>query len=180
MRYQLDLTVLLALLLSVESVSSAQVERSEMSVAGQALSLGMGKRDALQRFSTCCKVTPLGSDAVIVQNRKNSSDELGGMVYFQRDKVVGISADRDWSPDADSYKTALAFYRLVEKSSKDARSKATIYAYSLDGSNGEAKFVVVVFDDGRRVRLEIQNPDPGPNRHQQVAVSECIGNCSDW
>src|SRR2546423_1674891 len=62
--------------------SSSQTAQSGLRVAGEALSVGMNRHEALRRLSSCCNITPLGANAVIVQNKTNTAQELGGMVYF--------------------------------------------------------------------------------------------------
>jgi hypothetical protein len=159
---------------------SPQSEQRGTTVAGEMVQLRMNRQEAAKKFSLCCKTIPLGDNAIIVQNLKNSSHELGGMVYFDHDFVGGVAADRSWSSEAAPYETALAFYRLVDQRTHGTPTRATIYAYSREADNASIKYVVLQFPDGQRIRFEMTHLDPGADISQQVAVSECVGACVDW
>lgn len=62
------------------------------------------------------------------------------------------------------------------------RAQVTVWANSLETTNATTKYLVMEFTEGRRIRFEIVNPKPGtqPEVAQQVALSECLGNCVDW
>jgi len=102
------------------------------------------------------------------------------MLYFENDKLSGIASDRSWNAELASYDTALAFYRVIDERARGTTVQARVYAYGREGSNGGTKAVVLQFADGRRTKLEAMSLDPGSDINQQVTVSECVGNCSDW
>lgn len=167
-----------ALLLLTAVFVGQQLQEPELSIGGEVLRLNMDKAEVLKKLSGCCNSTSFGATAAIVMPKENaSSEELGGEVYFERGKLSGIAADRDWNPEPASHRTALALYRLVDKMAHGKPARMTIYAYSRDMSNGEMKSVVMQFADGRRIKIEIQDRDSGPH---QVIVSECVGACVDW
>ena len=95
-------------------------------------------------------------------------------------RISGIAADSDTSFHPESYETALAFYRLVDGVTHGESAKVTVSTYSVEASNGTGKYVVLQFETGRRIRLQMVNPDPSQHVAQQVTVSECVGNCTDW
>src|SRR5664279_2623568 len=156
-----------------------QTQQPGVSVGGAALHLNMERQEALKKLSLCCQTVPFGNAAVIVSDKRNVNRSFG-VVYFDQGKVSGIAADRDTSFKPPSYQTALAFYRLVDGFAHGEPAQVTVYAYSLEGSNGTGKYVVMRFADGRRIQFQLVNPDPSEHVSQQVSVSECVGNCVDW
>lgn len=169
---------LATLLLFTSSYAGPQLPQPGISLGRVGLQLDMAKQEALKKLSMCCKTISLGGAAVIVTDKADINRGLG-TVYFADSKVSGIAADAGWSPEAASYETALALYRLVEERTHDSPARMTVYAYSRDMSSATNKYVVMQFADGRRIRIEIANRISAPN-HTQVVVSKCVGNCSDW
>src|ERR1022692_4093352 len=166
----------LSVLLLTTACVGQQPHEPGVSVGSEVLHLKMERQEALKKLSSCCKTVPFGNAAVIVTDKKDINRSFG-VVYFEDGKVSGIAADKAWSPEPASYDTALAFYRLVEQSAHGSPSQVTLYTYSQELSNGTSKWVVMRFATGRRIRVEIMNPDPGLHIAPQVAVSECLGNC---
>jgi hypothetical protein len=174
---------MLALLIFTAILCWPQSAQPGTEIGGEMIRLGMNRERVSKILSGCCNPVPFGDGNIFVRAREGSSPVVfGGTVYFGRDgKVSGIAADRYWSPEQESSDPALAFYRLVDSISHGKPAQVTIYTRSLEFSNGTTKFVVIEFGDGRRVRFEIVNPDePGANLPQQMALSECLGNCADW
>jgi hypothetical protein len=160
--------------------AGSQLQQPGLSVGGVVLQLDMSKQEALETLSACCKAVPLGKAAVIITERNDVNRGLG-MVYFYGDKVDGIAADRDWSSEPASYETALAFYRLVDEMTNGSPAKVTIYSSSREMSNGSGK-AVTIMQGARRIRMELSVVHPSQKNlaHQGVAVSECVGACTDW
>jgi hypothetical protein len=160
--------------------AGSQLQQPRLSVGAEVLQLDMSKKEALSKLSACCKAIPLGSTAVIITEKNNINRGLG-MVYFYGDKVDGIAADKDWSPEPASYETALAFYRLVDELTHGSPAKVTLYSSSREMSDGSGK-AVTVMQGARRIRIELSTADPSEKSlaHQGVTVSECVGACTDW
>jgi hypothetical protein len=159
-----------------------QPQQTGTEIGGEVIRLGMSREQALKMLSSCCNPA-LGANTIFVQARKDSYPVVfGGTVYLDRvGKVSGIAADRYWNTDHNSLDISLAFYRVIDSISHGQPKQVTIYTRNLEFSNGSGKFIAMEFPDGRRVRVEITKPDqPSPDLPQQVAVSECIGNCADW
>lgn len=167
-------------LLLLTAFGNTQSAQPGTTVGGELLRLDMGRQEVLSRFSSCCVTTPLGSTQVIVQSKKSMSYELGGIVYFEHGKVSGLASDRSWSSGEAPYATALPLYRLVNERTHGTPTMARVYAYSRVASNASSKFVMIQFEDGRRIRLEMTHLDPGADVSQQTVISECVGNCADW
>jgi hypothetical protein len=111
---------------------------------------------------------------------KTNADLVIGWLYFKDDKVVGLARDRDWTPDDASHKSGIAFFRLVTEITQGKTVPATIRTSTLEAYNGTARRIVISFSDGRHVKLETIEPDPGQKFAAGTAVSECLGTCSDW
>lgn len=154
----------------------SQDRKAGISIGGQVLSLDMDRQEALKKLSLCCQSLPLGDAAVLVSDKKDINQDFG-TVYFKNGKVTGIDANRDFNHEPDSYKMALAFYRLVDQIGHGGPARVLIYAGSREMTNGTDKQVNITFENGRSINIEIMNPDPGQKFTQQVSVSECLGVC---
>jgi len=164
-----------------------QQQQPGISIGGQFLRLGIDKKEALAKISAHRKWIPLGDSAVLVlasdtNDDTNGADGFNGMLYFQSGKVSGIAADKDWITEPAGYETSLAFYRLVDGITHGSPSQVTVYTRNVDGTNGTSKSVVMRFTNGRLIKLGMITLDPGHSNPfpQQVTVSECVGNCTDW
>lgn len=174
-----------ALVLIVSIFSSSQSQQPAISIDNVTLHLGMEKQDALKKLSFCCKtlmtsaLPSLGDSTAMVSNKDDIYNFIGN-VYFRNGKVVGVNATRDWSAEPESYKSALALFRLVDRTAHEHSVQATITALTREMTNGSGKSIVISLDNGRSITIELSTLDPGQKiaqQQQQVTVSECLGPC---
>src|SRR5947209_6803672 len=132
------------LLLFITVLCSSQSQQPVISLGRALLHIGMDKQDALNKLSRCCKIVLMGSlpslgDSSAMVSNKDEINDIFGNVYFKNGKVTGVIAHKDWNSGPESYKAALALFRLVDGTSHEHPVQATIVALTREMTNASSK-----------------------------------------
>jgi hypothetical protein len=147
----------------------------------------MEKQEALRKMSSCCqKITEIGiqgstDTAGIVLPRDPRVGDISGAVYFRGNKVAGIARDVSGSAAPEVYENGMALYRLLTSVTRGQPTAAMIRMTTVEATNATTRYITLSFTNGKQVKIEVSNPDPGQkNLVQSVVLSECEGTCADW
>jgi hypothetical protein len=180
-------TSILVLLLSGVSSSQEREQAIPPLIAWPPLHVGMEKQEALRKMSSCCqKITEIGiqgstDTAGIVLPRDPRVGDISGAVYFRGNKVAGIARDVSGSAAPEVYENGMALYRLLTSVTRGQPTAAMIRMTTVEATNATTRYITLSFTNGKQVKIEVSNPDPGQkNLVQSVVLSECEGTCADW
>lgn len=149
------------------------------------VNVGMERQEALKKIKLSgCDVTEVGiqgsTDIAGILVPKEPKSDISGVVYFAGNKVVGIARDVSGSAAPEVYENGMVLYRLLADITHGEQRVAAIRTTTVEANNGTTRYIKVAFGEGKRVNVELSDPDPSSKRPQGVILSRCEGTCADW
>jgi hypothetical protein len=130
---------------------------SELYLEGQAFTLGMQKREALERLAECCRVN---GDFIISKN--GPPYRQAGAIHFENEKVTWLVKHHGQYQGTDSVEFAMKLYQQIWEIGKSGT--VHLSARIEEGAGADWRYVDIVFPSGKLLRITIGKVDKGPIR----------------
>ena len=171
-------------------VPLAADQRLSFVFGGKQIFIGMSMAEAVQVLSECCRLSPpienkieenpvmAGGGHFIVG--KGEPQAMLGAIYFANSRVVRltkpIADDVDFSNE-DLVSFTRALKRVLEQDAGSIGQRATILVIRSKATNAEADKILIKFEDGRGVEINVgtlDKPNPLTNKRDFVTADETL------
>lgn len=187
-------TILLAGILLLTAVGTAQDKQSVFYFGSKRVLVGMPKAEAVAALSACCKLSPPAEE----ENRQVFADigrlpahfilskdeqRILGSISFLGGKVVSVSrplGEEEYAPwNEDVVGFARALYRAMSPTTGESDATVYLSVRHERASNAETEVLSLSFPNGRGIRLNIirlDKPLPGQptESRDQVTMDEFL------
>jgi hypothetical protein len=181
-------TVTAFMLLVLLVLPLAADQKPSFVFGGKQIFIGMTMSEAVQLLSDCCLLSPPMGNKIEEKRvhgghfiaKKDQPEVPLGTIYFDNHEVARmtkpIANDVDFSSD-DLVAFTRAVKRVLQNDAGDAGRRATITVVKNKANNAEADKVLIKFDDGRGIEINVgtlDKPNQLTNRRDFVTADETL------
>lgn len=149
-----------ALGLAARTSQAPAIQSPPLMIGGANFRIGMSRQEAMALSAECCR-TSLEGETGMVLHQKTGDLTIIGTVFFANGRVSGLVADVKQTLGRDASDFALALYRSILNGRTTVQGAVTIQAFPDELSNGTNRHILLIFPDGRKLRVKQFTVDNG-------------------